>query len=83
MYRVRRGVSAVSAYATIRKEMSFQAVCFRLKLKKLTIGRLKDLCPFIPVEDVEELDYPSHHFESSRQIFYNLSNLNISTDEEG
>ena len=56
MHPVRRGVSAVSVYVTIRKETSFPAACFHPRLKKLTIGRSKDLCPFIPVEDVEELD---------------------------
>jgi hypothetical protein len=47
---VRGGVSAASAYATIKKETSFPAACFYLKLKKLTIGRSKDLCPSILVE---------------------------------
>lgn len=57
MYPVRGGVSAASVYATIGKETSFPAAYFHPKLKKLTIGRSKDLCPSIPVEDVEELDY--------------------------
>ena len=56
MFPVRREVHAVSAYGTIRKETSFPDACFRLGLKRRTIGRLKDLCLSIPVEDVRELD---------------------------
>ncbi len=54
---MRGEVTAASAYATIRKETSFPAACFHPKLKKLTIDQSKDLCPSIPVEDVEELNY--------------------------
>jgi len=35
-------VTVVNAYATIRKETSFQAVCFHQKSKKPTTGQLKN-----------------------------------------
>ena len=74
MHPVRGKVSVASAYATIRKETSFPAACFHPKLKKLTIGRSKDLCPSIPAEDIGELDYPFNFnaflpFESSGKSF--------------